>query len=275
MHLSVSTDGKVMNWHLHRPDRFNALGPSLGQELLNALRALQGTLADWDRKDGSREPAIRSLVITATAVHIGRESPIWIAGGDLKELQSLVEPSEGRSYAWLLAELCSGLQDLPIPVIAAIDGLAIGGGAELAIAADLRLATQRSAFHFKQLEVGLATGYGSCQRLIALVGQARATDLLLRCRRLSATEALPLGLVNELVEKPDDLAQSIKELTHDFSQISAQALRSQKFMLQQPSHDRRGHLIQGELDAFEDLWMQPAHKKFLSGFSERAASAEN
>lgn len=270
MHLSVRLEDGILFWQLQRPERLNALGPTLGQALLDALQKLQEQLAGWPRSDGTNSPPVRALVLSAAPIAREDGPPIWIAGGDLKELASLATPGEGRSYAWLFAELCLGLQDLPIPVLTLIDGLAIGGGVELALAADLRLATRRSSFHFKQLEVGLATGYGSCQRLVALVGQARATDLLFRCRRLSAEEALHCGLINELASDEQDLQNLSNSVLSQLARLSPQSLRVQKFMLQQGASTHRSTLIQGELDAFSELWMQPAHSRFLAPYTQGA-----
>ncbi|MFY7927804.1 MAG: enoyl-CoA hydratase/isomerase family protein [Oligoflexus sp.] len=271
MHLTISQRDTAQIWRIERPDRLNALGPTLGQELLDALKHLQDQLARWAADPDQGDPPYRTLVIDAAPINSGSDTPIWIAGGDLKELRELKAPEEGRSYAWMLAELCNGLQDLPIPVLAVIDGLAIGGGVELALAADLRLASRRSSFHFKQLEVGLATGYGSCQRLIALVGQARATDLLLRCRRLSATEAQALGLINDLCEQAEDLGPALSEILEGLARLSSQGLKVQKKMLHAPFHDERGHLVQQELDDFATLWMHPSHKRFLDHFAKPSA----
>lgn len=273
MHLIVTEENRALIWCLKRPDRLNALGPTLGQELLVLLKKLQDELAVWQENEALAEPPYRCLVLTAEPVPTERQGPVWIAGGDLKELELLQEAHEGRSYAWLLAEICMGLQDLPIPVIALIDGLAIGGGVELALAADLRIATQRSALYFKQLEAGLTTGYGSCQRLVALVGLARATDLLLRCRCLDANEAHGLALFNEVVEAASELPDRLQHILSAFNRLGPRSLSTQKAMLQLPFHDQRGGLTQRELDMFEKLWMQPAHKKFLAGF--RRSEAES
>lgn len=273
MHLSVTEQDKALIWCLKRPERLNALGPTIGQELLGLLKKLQDELTAWRDGGLQNEPPYRCLVLTAEPVASGRQGPVWVAGGDLKELELLTQPEEGRSYAWLFAEICVGLQDLPIPVVAVIDGLAIGGGVELALAADLRIATRRSALYFKQLEAGLTTGYGSCQRLVALVGLAKATDLLLRCRCVEAEEAYRLALFNELVDNAAELEDRLGHILLTFNRLAPASLATQKTMLQLLYHDQRGGLAQRELDLFETLWMQPAHKKFLEGF--RRTSAED
>ncbi len=267
MYVSVQKLGTTLVWTLNRPDRFHALGPVIGGELLQLCLDLEQELHPFSTSITQNDPAYRCLLIRASPIRRGDKQPIWIAGGDLKELAQLEEPRDGRAYAMEWARIASILQSLPIPVIAAIQGAAIGGGAELALAADLRLATRESSLHFKQLEVGLATGYGSCQRLVSLVGLARATDLLLRCRKLSADEACNLGLISECVADDEALERLILQVTQDLTRLSAKGLMVQKQMLNGPFADRKSSWVEKELDLFESLWMAEAHKKFLDRFT--------
>src|SRR5262249_1671849 len=144
----------VTRWTIARPERGNALGTTVAAELLGALADLGG---DADTP--------RAVVLTAECVSKGSQRT-WIAGGDLKELAAIASGREARAYAASLWAFIDGLAKLPMPVIVAVDGAAIGGGAELALAGDLRLATAASTLDFKQLRVGLATGYGSAKRLV-------------------------------------------------------------------------------------------------------------
>jgi enoyl-CoA hydratase/carnithine racemase len=266
MYISVQKQDSVLIWTLDRPDRLNALGTLIGAELLQLSMQLEQELQPFARDHGIEEPPYRCLILRAQPVRRGQNQPIWIAGGDLKELAQLSAPADGRAYASEWAQIGLILQGLPIPVVAAIQGSAIGGGAELALAADLRLATKDSSLHFKQLEVGLATGYASCQRLVNLVGLGHATDLLLRCRRLSATEAQSLGLINDLADNDEAFESLIAAVIQDFKRLSPRSLMVQKQMLQGPFVDRKSQWADRELDLFQQLWMHPAHEKFLRKF---------
>lgn len=266
MYISVQKQDSVLTWTIRRPDRLNALGPIIGAELLELVMQLEQELEPFRTDPAIEEPPYRGLILRADPVRRGQNPPIWIAGGDLKELAQLSSPADGRAYAAEWAQIGLILQGLPIPVIAAIQGAAIGGGAELALAADLRLATAESSLHFKQLEVGLATGYASCQRLVTLVGQARATDLLLRCRRLSASEAQSLGLINDLAADDTELETLLTSVIHDFKRLSPRGLMIQKHMLQGPFVDKKPQWADRELDLFQQLWMHPAHERFLRKF---------
>lgn len=267
MYISVQKQDSALIWTIDRPDRLNALGPLIGAELLQMTMQLEQELQPFATNRAIEEPPYRCLILRAQPVRRGQNQPIWIAGGDLKELAQLSAPADGRAYASEWARIALILQDLPIPVIAALQGAAIGGGAELALAADLRLATRESSLHFKQLEVGLATGYGSCQRLVNLVGLARATDLLLRCRRLSSVEAQSLGLINDLAENDETLEKLIVSVIQDLNRLSARGLMVQKQMLQGPFVDKRSQWADRELDLFQQLWMHPAHEEFLRKFT--------
>ncbi len=268
IYLSVTQHESFLHWQLQRPERRNALGPTLGQALRQALDALQSELKLWqEQNDLSLSPPYRGLVLSADVSGSNAPStPVWIAGGDLKELAQLSTPQEGRAYATSFATIGQDLQNLPIPVIAAIDGLVIGGGVEFALAADLRISTQRSAFHFKQLEVGLSTGYASCQRLVALVGEARATDLLLLRRCLSSSDAKAYGLLNEVVEDQTELIGLLNSWEKEFSALSPWSLAAQKRMLQGRSALGRDVCTEKELTWFEELWMHPWHRRFLQKF---------
>ncbi len=266
MYISVQKQDSVLTWTIDRPDRLNALGTLIGAELLQLCMQLELELRPFTTDRGMEEPPYRCLVLRAQPVRRGQNQAIWIAGGDLKELAQLSAPADGRAYASEWAQIGLILQGLPIPVIAAIQGAAIGGGAELALAADLRIATRESSLHFKQLEVGLATGYASCQRLVNLVGLARATDLLFCSRKLTANEAQSFGLINEIAENDETFETLIKTVIQDFKRLSAKSLMIQKQMLAGPFVEKRAQWAEHELDLFQQLWMHPAHEKFLRKF---------
>ncbi|RZA11612.1 MAG: enoyl-CoA hydratase/isomerase family protein, partial [Proteobacteria bacterium] len=210
MHIKSEIKDSVLIWQLSRPDRRNALGPILAEELWVKVNELAKNLPTWP--DPSSAP--RLLAIKALS-DMGDKDPIWIAGGDLRELSELKNPIDGRNYAKRMAEVCLALQTLPIPVVALIDGLVIGGGIEFALAADLRFATKRSRFHFKQLELGLSTAYASAGRLTHLVGASRAMNWLLRSSTLTARAAWEAGLITELVDSENGLEKELMRLRGD------------------------------------------------------------
>lgn len=263
MHIQSETNDSLLIWQINRPERRNALGTILSQELWEKTRELQKNLKAWQDAAGDEPPPFRALVIKAAPI-AGDKAPIWIAGGDLKELNELKTAAEGRKYAETMALVCNALYELPIPVVALMDGLVIGGGIEFALAADLRFATQRTVFHFKQLELGLATAYGSAQRLTQLVGVSRAMDWLLRSKKVSAEMALSAGLVHEVLDRAEDLNDELAECLDHIKSLSPHAVAAQKRMLHADGID--AERTASELDLFETLWMQEHHKRQLKGF---------
>ncbi len=177
--LSLAVDGHVAALALDRPEVHNALSIALCEALLDAL----GRIA--------ANAAVRVVVLE------GR-GPSFCAGADLKERR-------GKPADWLsrhnraIAAAASALAALPQPVVAALHGHTLGGGAELALACDLRVAAEGSRIGFPEVTLGIIPGGGGTQRLPRLVGPAVAKELIFTGRRIDAAEALRLGLVTEVV----------------------------------------------------------------------------
>lgn len=254
--LKIREHDGHLEWRIDRPERLNGLGPTLARELADALAEL---------RNGAAPP--RVLVISATPVQKGTRRT-WIAGGDLKELSGLMSQGEAWSYAATLSGFAAGLEELPCPVVVAVDGAAIGGGAELALAGDLRLATRASSFEFRQLKVGLATGYGGARRLVELVGLGHAQGLLYRTATVSADEAARIGLVHEVVEGEAALKERLATLTAELASLSPQALAAQKAMLRLATKGHPGAARGAEADLFARVWRNPEHQKYLSDFNK-------
>ncbi len=177
--------------HMSRTDEL-ALITLDRPEALNALSFAQ--LGDLNRQlDSIAESDARALLVT------GAGDRAFSAGADIKELmgRSLVEQ---RSGAMLGQSVLAKLDQLPLPSIALINGYAFGGGLELALACTFRLAAPTARLGFPEIKLGLIPGYGGTQRLPRLVGEARATELILTGRTVAAEEAERIGLINHIVE---------------------------------------------------------------------------
>jgi enoyl-CoA hydratase len=165
---------------LDRPEALNALSFALLHDLSRQL----DSIADSDT---------RALLVT------GAGDRAFSAGADIKELmgRSLVEQ---RAGATLGQAVLAKLDQLPMPSIALINGYAFGGGLELALACTFRLAAPTATLGFPEIKLGLIPGYGGTQRLPRLIGEARATELILTGRTVAADEAERMGLINHIVE---------------------------------------------------------------------------
>lgn len=182
-HLSLEADAGVAVLTLDRPDALNALN---GELLLEIGLALDLVEADAE---------VRALIVTGA----GRG---FCAGADLAGFADLDDVFSGREAALAGQDVMNSLAALPIPVIAALHGFAVGGGLELALACDLRVAAPGTRLGLPETTRGLIPGYGGTQRLPRLIGEAHALDLILTGRLVDAGEAASMGLVSRVAENP-------------------------------------------------------------------------
>jgi len=187
--LTVERDGAVAIVTVNRPKVLNALNNATLTELAAAMTAL-GAAGD-----------IRCVVLT------GAGDKSFVAGADINELATQ-SPVGGREYALKGQQALDTIEHLGKPVIAAINGYALGGGCELAMACTLRIAADTARLGQPEINLGLIPGFGGTQRLARLVGSGRALEWLLTGDQISAAEAHRIGLVNRVVPAADLMAES-------------------------------------------------------------------
>ncbi|MGD0426660.1 MAG: enoyl-CoA hydratase-related protein [Candidatus Acidiferrales bacterium] len=185
--LLFEVNEKIARITFNRPNVLNALNRKTMDELGDCLKKVR---ADDD---------IRVLILT------GAGEKAFIAGADINEL-SQQTPVVGREYTLYGQEIVHRLETLGKPVIAAINGFALGGGCELALACTLRIASRNAKLGQPEVKLGIIPGYGGSQRLPRLCGKGVAHELILTGEMISAEEALRIGLVNRVVESSDLLA---------------------------------------------------------------------
>lgn len=174
---------------INRPDKLNALNNELLKELATAFEEV-------NTNDG-----IRGCIVT------GAGEKAFVAGADIKELQKLDEEG-GRKKSRQGQQVFKAIEDTRKPVVALVNGYALGGGAELAMACHLRIGTRKAVFGLPEVGLGLIPGYGGTQRLPAIVGKAKALELILTGKHLSAQQAHSLGLLNIVVSEEDGLKEA-------------------------------------------------------------------
>ncbi len=184
---------------------------ALSQAVLSELGAQLGALA--------ADPKLRAVVV-------GGDGANFSAGADLKELAT-TDPTSGPELLRRALGTFRALAELPVPTIAAVHGFAVGGGLELALACDLRVADDSAKFGAPEVQHGLLPAYGGSQRLPRLVGPAKAKELIFTGSLVNATEALRLGLVNKLVGSGQDL-RAARDLAHTIGQRAPRAVRAAK-----------------------------------------------
>jgi enoyl-CoA hydratase len=178
--VRVRQDGRVLTLTLNRPDVLNAIDAAMVDALDDVIERAAG------------DPGVGAIVIT------GAGERAFAAGADLGELAADT-PANARARAQRVQAVFTRLETLGVPVIAAVNGFALGGGCELALACTLRIAADTATFGQPEINLGLIPGYGGTQRLPRLIGRGWALELLLTGNRMSADEALRIGLVTRVV----------------------------------------------------------------------------
>jgi enoyl-CoA hydratase/carnithine racemase len=244
--LGVDVEGDVIVWTIDRPAAKNALD-------LTTLRDLSAAVAE-----AGRSSTVRAAILTGA-------NDVFVSGGDLRELREKVSPADADHFSDLGFALTEGLAALPFPSIAALSGVAIGGGAELALACDLRVADARASLAFKQVRMGVTTAWGTVPRLIALVGTGTAGRLLLTSQEVSATEAKTLGLVDEVTE--NGLAvTTARAWATEIARGAPGAVRAMKRLLRHGATEGARAL---ERELFRETWTSADHGEAVAAYFER------
>ena len=192
--LLVERDGAVAVVTVNRPRVLNALNSQTIAELSRAMRELQ------------QDRDVRAIVLTGA----GEKS--FVAGADINEL-AVLSPAEGQLHARRGQAAFSEIEQLGKPVVAAINGFALGGGCELAMACTIRIAADTARLGQPEINLGIMPGYAGSQRLARLVGKGRALEILLSGDMVSATRAYEIGLVNRVVPAADLMTEAKKVAT--------------------------------------------------------------
>lgn len=185
-----------------------------------ALNAL--TLATLAELEGMVEEIVGSPDIRATVL-TGAGTKAFVAGADIAAMQEMT-PAQARDLALQAHRICAAIERSPKPFIAAVNGYALGGGCELAMACDIRLAAETAKFGQPEVNLGIIPGFGGTQRLPRLVGKGRALELILTGEMIDAREALRIGLVNRVVA-PEDLLAEARLLAQKIAAKGLVALR--------------------------------------------------
>lgn len=189
--IIAQTENGITTITINRPDKLNALNKTVIEELGAAIDEVYNN------------PAVKAAIIT------GSGPKAFVAGADISEFTSL-DGAGGKILAQKGQDLVfSKIENSPKPIIAAVNGFALGGGCELAMACHFRLAAENARFGQPEVNLGLIPGYGGTQRLTQLVGKGKAMELMMTGAMIGAAEALQLGLVNYVVPAADLLAKTI------------------------------------------------------------------
>jgi enoyl-CoA hydratase/carnithine racemase len=221
--LLIERDGALVIVTINRPAVLNALDTPTTDD----LRRLMTDLRD--------DASVRVVIVT------GAGEKAFVAGADINELAALT-PVEAREHARRGQHVFDLIEHLGKPVIAAVNGFALGGGCELAMACTLRIAAEDARFGQPEINLGLIPGFAGTQRLARLVGKAIALEILLTGRQVKADEALRIGLVNKVVP-PASLLDEARALA---VQLAAQAPIASRFILDAVNHGLEVPFVEGQ-----------------------------
>lgn len=234
---------------IDRPQARNALALRTMAELDEALAA-------------ARAKRARVVVIR------GAGDKAFCAGGDLKELESMRSEADASAMARRMRTTLDRVSELAVPVIAGVNGDALGGGAELALGCDFRLAAQHARIGFTQITLGLMPAWGASERLAALVGRGRALHILLSGRVLSAGEALEVGLVEEVVAS-DRFDARLDEVARQIAAAPPVAVAGIKRSVDAVRPHRYPELAGAAIATFARTWVAPSHWRAAERMEKR------
>ncbi|MEF8818150.1 MAG: enoyl-CoA hydratase-related protein [Haloferacaceae archaeon] len=245
--VSVETDGDVATVVVDRPDRLNALN-------VETLGALSSAF------DAAEDAGARAVVVT------GAGEKAFVAGADIEHMSEMSTP-EALAYAETGHDLCRQITEFPAPVIAAVNGYAFGGGCELALACDLRVASERALVGQTEIDLGIVPGWGGTQRLPRLVGDELARRMIFFGERVDASDANEYDLVGEVVAH-DELDDRVDEMAADLAAKPRHALAAAKDALNATHESDLSSGLAYERRTFAGLFGTPDQREGMAAFAE-------
>jgi enoyl-CoA hydratase len=244
--VQLEWDDDVATLTVDRPDALNALNVETLEAMLEALEEA----ADGDA---------RALVLTGAG-------DAFIAGADIKYMQDL-SPEEAQEWSELGHEVADALEAFPAPVVAAVNGFAFGGGCEMALACDLRIAGESAIIGNTEIDLGIIPGYGATQRLPKVVGDETARRMIYLGERLDAETAAEEGLFGEVVAD-GELDDRAAELAAELASKPAFALRAAKQSINQSHESGQAAGLEYEKRAFAGLFGSHDQREGMAAFVE-------
>jgi len=250
--LRVGKTGAVVTLTIYRPERLNALSEQVFHELKDLFLDLQ---------QGQLGP-VRGMILT------GAGEKAFIAGADIQRMSQMTAV-QGESFAALGQEISQMIESLPFPVIACVDGYALGGGCEMAMSCDYIFATEKAVFGQPEVNLGLIPCFGGCVRLLRLVGPGRAKEMIYTGRNVKASEAKAMGLVNEVFQTREDMLLAAEQSFDLIAQKSPMAIQICKQVLGRMFGETTEEALRIERSGFRQAFESPDQKEGVSAFLEK------
>lgn len=247
--VEVHKQGHISVVTMHRPEALNALSSAVFQDLKRAI-----TVVEQDDD---------SFVMILTGA--GRA---FVAGGDIAEMHAMERVQDGYDYSALAWEIGLRLERFTKPTIAAINGYALGGGCELALACDIRIASEKAKFALPETSLGITPGFGGTQRMPRICGSAAALEWILSAKTFDATHALQMGLVSQVLP-PEQLMDAAMDLATSIAQQAQLAVRAAKQAIRYGLQCDMGTAVTYEALAFATCFGTVDQKNAMQAFVEK------
>ncbi len=248
--VEATHDGHVSTLTINRPDKLNALSQEVLSDLSVAVDAVAANVDTW------------AVVITGTG-------KAFVAGADIAAMKDMTE-AEGLAFGALGHDVFSAIENLRCPVIAAVNGFALGGGCELALACDFIYASSKAKFGQPEVSLGIIPGFGGTQRLPRRVGSAAARELIYTGKMINAAEALRLGLANAVFE-PDELLGAAAKTAAEIASKGPLAVASAKRLIRDGVDLPLPEANRLEQAAFGDAFGTEDQSEGMAAFLEKRA----
>lgn len=249
LHVRLEEEEGLAIVYIDRPEALNALNAEILTELRDVLR------------DVAYRDDLRAVVLT------GAGDRAFVAGADIKEMMPM-EPMDTRRFATLGHEVTALLERMEKPVIAAINGYALGGGCELALACDIRIASTTARIGLPEVGLGIFPGFGGTQRLTRLIGRGMASELIFTGDPVDADTALRIGLVNRVVP-PERLLEEARSLARHIMERGPLALKLAKAAIHQSQETGLSSGLAFEREAFSLIFSTEDKREGLKAFIEK------
>ncbi len=248
--ILVDVQDGICTVTINRPDKLNAMNTDVARELIATFE-----------KAGA-DDSIRVIILT------GQGNRAFSAGADIKYM-STISPEESVTYAKLGQLVTNTIEQVPQPTIAAVNGFALGGGCEVAMSCDIRIGSEKAKLGQPEVTIGIPPGWGGTQRLMRIVGIAKAKELVYTGKTIAAQEALSIGLLNGVVP-PDSLMDEVKKMAQIIIANSSMGVQMSKVAINRGRNTDLDTGLSIELLAWRNCFTHSDRETMMNAFLQRS-----